>query len=59
MATEVTKICGYCGELFTTTRAWQKYCIPDHQKQIWLDANRLAAEAIRSGKVTQPATINS
>ena len=29
------KKCRLCGSMFETTRFWQKFCCPEHQKEYW------------------------
>lgn len=31
----IKKICRLCGGDFETTRDWQKFCCPEHQKEYW------------------------
>ena len=31
----LTKKCRLCGSEFSTTRDWQKFCCPEHQKEYW------------------------
>ena len=38
----MTKKCRLCGIDFSTTRFWQKFCCPEHQKEYWkkIQANK-------------------
>ena len=35
MGASMTKKCRLCGAEFKTTRDWQKFCCPSHQKEYW------------------------
>jgi len=35
MGSSMTKKCRLCGAEFKTTRDWQKFCCPLHQKEYW------------------------